>query len=363
MSFKLTDHSHDIQLRKLLENTPMPGAIEVSYCREPNFYHGVDVCGKLNQTIIYEKDNIVQSMACRYIKPMFINGEVKNFGYLSGLRISADYRKGVILGKGYNELKNLHSDKKTPGYISTIIENNLPASNILESGRATLPKYKDIGKYYVYMVFFNRFIKHKRNKCEILDNNKVSLNRIIDFINRYGPERQFFPYYQECDFMSNYTRDFNTKDFLVAVDNSEILGVIGIWDQQKFKQNVISNYNGIYSYAMPFINSCSSVLGFRSFPKQKEAVQSFIISFICIKNNNTFILTELLKAAYRKKLNETYHGFLIGFHERDPLRESITNFIFTTYISRAYLVYWKDGSDFCEKYVDNRIPYFELGTL
>ncbi len=363
MGFVLAEKKHDRQIRKMLHESAQPGNIQVAYCREPDYFHGIEVCGKLNQTLIYEHGPELKAISIRSIKPVFINGKTVDFGYLSGLRIAADSRRGIILGRGYQALRKLHGDNKVKAYLTTIVDKNVIAKTVLTSGKAHIPAYRDIGKYHVYTVLFNRYKRCDHHGVDIINGNEVSLKQILSFLRENGSRKQFYPVYTPDDFNTGYTRDFLQKDFYIAVQGSRITGVVGAWNQTDYKQHVITGYNGILNGGKIIVDTALRVSGFKPLPKQNEAVKAFTISFACIRDDNPGVLSALLCKIYYEKRKLDFHGFSIGFHERDTLRIVMNNFFCIPYTSRIYLVYWEDGKEFCEKTINSKVPYLELGTL
>jgi hypothetical protein len=364
MGFTLARPDHDSRIRRLLRNIDMPGAVKLSYCREPDYFAGESVYGPLCQTIVYERDKTVMAMACRSIKPVFVNGQETTIGYLSGLRIDPAARNTGMLGRGYKALHALHSDGCAPAYLSTIVSANTAAQTLLTSGRACLPEYRGIGSYRVYtMPLYRGGRRRRRNRTKIIDGSKIGLCEIVRFLQDQGRRRQFFPVYRESDFNSARMRGFMPGNFLVAIDGSKITGVLGIWDQGGFKQNIITGYGGMMAAVRPLLNGAMSVAGFYSLPMPGRELKLLVASFVCIASDEPSILAALLDAAEAHYSGSVYWGISLGLHERDPLRKAVDSRFHLSYTSRIYLVSWKDGREFCDRCLGERIPYLELGTL
>ena len=67
----------------------------------------------------------------RSARPMFVNGEVREMGYMSQLRIHTKYGTGLYLARGLSQgfklYHDLHADGRAPYYLMSIIEDNIPA--------------------------------------------------------------------------------------------------------------------------------------------------------------------------------------------------------------------------------------------
>lgn len=94
-----------------------------------------------------------------------------------------------------------------------------------------------------------------------------------------GSKKQFYPYYEITDFSSPRLRDLNRDNFYIAVDGSEILGVVAKWDQESFKQTRIVGYDRKMQIARPFINLVSKFSNIPNLPKAGDLLHYFYASF------------------------------------------------------------------------------------
>ena len=70
-----------------------------------------------------------------------------------------------------------------------------------------------------------------------------TLPEIVDFLRQQGARRQFFPAYTLEDFTNGTSlRDLKTEDILVARRGDQIVGVLSVWDQAAYKQDVVESY-------------------------------------------------------------------------------------------------------------------------
>ncbi len=188
MKFVVADETHGSQLCRLMKDIPLPGNIQVAFGRDPDFFLGLSIEGKINQAIVAIEEDKVIGMGCRSIKPMYINGQMANFGYLSGLRGSDASKSTTALARGFRFLRGLHEDKRTPAYITTIIDDNVYAKKLLESGRAGLPRYIDLGKYYTFAINMNRWRRARspRKGISVIRGNACQLKEIVSFSRGLG---------------------------------------------------------------------------------------------------------------------------------------------------------------------------------
>jgi len=91
LAVDLATPADDAAIRKLLRREPMPGRIQLTYEREPNFWTGCEVTGEDCRVLIarHEEDGDIVGLACRSTRNVFVNGLERRIGYLGQLRVIA----------------------------------------------------------------------------------------------------------------------------------------------------------------------------------------------------------------------------------------------------------------------------------
>ncbi len=364
MKIQLAGQEHEQGLREVLSNTPMPGWIRVAFSPNPNFFQAMSVHGRFNQTLVAVEDDRVLGMGCRSIKPMLVDGRRMDIGYLSGLRLLPEIRRSGVLARGYAALKKLHDENPVPAYLTTIIESNREARDLLTSGRACLPYYLDRGRYFSYAINLKKRRRKHSSGMVVRGEDEVGLSSILRFLAEHGQRYQFFPFLEEKDFGTDFLRGLHPADFRAAVDGrGEIIGVSAVWDQNAFKQNKVQSYASPINMLRPAINSLLSITGFRPLPAPGETLGLLYVSFSCVRGDDPEIFRALLEQIYSECQAGEYHFLICGLHERDPLRAALSYFPIFRYTSRCYLVCWNDGLDFAKSLDSDRIPHLELATM
>ncbi|OGV43291.1 MAG: hypothetical protein A2X46_06535 [Lentisphaerae bacterium GWF2_57_35] len=366
MKYILADHTYDAALRRIICSTSMPGSVRITFGREPDFFYGLDVQGKQNQTLVALEDGVVVGLGCRTIKPVYVNKQRIDLGYLNGLRLLPHVRRRMALARGYSFLERLHADRCVPAYLSTIVEENHEAISLLTSGRAGLPRYEDYGQYYTYALLVGKKPRRVSGCCDgltILPGHQTSMRDIIDFLNTTGRRRQFFPVLEESDLGTSYLRDLRPDNFHVAIQGNKIVGAVASWDQNAFKQTILSGYSGWARLVQPLASRILSLAGCGALPQPGTWLNVCYASFLCVDGDDSLILERLVDALCTKARFAGHQFILLGFHENDPLRNAMQKFLTIQYRSRVYLVYWDDGLNFCQTIDKKQCPYLELGAL
>ncbi len=308
----------------------------------------------------HQKANRLIGMGIRSIKPLFVNGQKMDIGYLSGLKLESEYRNSLYLGRGYQKLKTLHQDNEAPFYLTTIVKDNNDAK-ILTSGRKILPCYYDVGQIKSLAVSLSKIRRVKSNGVRIKRAAHEDIPRLVRFLNEEGKKRQFFPVYSENDFLpqQGLLQGISNDDIFIAYNDHEIVGVAAAWDQTAFRRTIVAGYSKWLSYTRPLYNAWARISGVPSLPSVGSFLNYFYLSLVCIKDDDLEIFSNIISeiAVYKKQ-----PFMMVGMHENDPLISAFTNIPHHQYLSQLYVVFWEDGEQLISR-LDNRCPYIELGSL
>lgn len=364
MTIRPAEHGDEPRLRELLGGSAMPGWVRLAFGREPDFFHAVGVQGKTNQVMIAEAGGRVVGMGCRSVKPLWVNGERMDFGYLGGLRLHPGARGGTWLARGYAALRRLHEADPAPAYLTTIVEENSHARRLLASGRAGLPHYLDRGRYITHAICLQGGGAPRPGAgVEIRRGDEIGLEPILGFLREFGRRRQFFPVLEAGDFGGAYLRGLGVGDFCVALKAGKILGVAAAWDQRAFKQVIVRGYAPPIRFARPVLSALLRFAGFRGLPAAGRSLNSVYVAFACVRDDDPGVMRALLGRIRAEHRDGDNRFLLYGLHERDPLAAAVRDFRAFRYVSRLYLVCWDDGLNFVNGLDPARIPHLEPASL
>lgn len=363
MKFMLANPSHDAQLRSIIRSEAMPGHIQLSYEREPAFFHGLETQGTFNQVMTAEDDGRIVGFGCRSIRPMFINGNETDFGYLSGLRSSPLLKRKLGLARGYSFLRELHEDGRCPGYITTIIDGNTEALATIAAGRARLPHYLDMGVCYTYAVALNRR-KRVRKHAGIAVRFACGGEEgsVVDILRHLGRQYQFFPALHASDFGTPLLRDLPVTRFLIAETDGIPCGIASIWDQSAFKQHRIHSCSHALQLSRPLINLGMKAAGFRPLPGAGQLLSHAYLSFAAVLDNDPRIMQALIEYAHVYCAEAGCSHMIVGFHENNPARGALDGMPKTAYRSRLFFVGWEKELETFNT-LDGRVPNFDPAIL
>jgi len=360
--FALATEADDGELRELLRHISMPGNITLAFLREPSFFLAEQAGSAASQVITCkdrQKGQMV-GMGSRSIRCVYIDGKPTSVGYLSMLRGVPQARSNIGLARGYKYLKELHADGAVPYYFTTIMNDNTDAKALLTSGRAGLPVYQPAAHLITYLIPLTKKRGRQKFRNEVSRGNPDLLPQAVTFLQEWNSRYQFAPMYTLQDMLgqSNLLPGFSWENLYAYRENGKVLGTLGVWDQQSFKQTVVTAYSRRMEVIRPFYNLFAYV---RGIPRLPAAGASIKILYAAFLSGNKSVFAELLKQACADWSGKGYDYLSVGFCEDNELSSIASRYATQRIASTLYLVYWQDSGVLL--LATNRPVHLEIATL
>ena len=360
--FALATEADDSELRALLRHISMPGNITLAFLREPSFFLAEQAGSAASQVITCkdrQKGQLV-GMGSRSIRCVYIDGKPANVGYLSMLRGVPQARSNIGLARGYQYLKELHGDGAVPYYFTSIMDDNTDAKALLTSGRAGLPVYKPAAHLITYLIPLIKKRGRQKFRNEVSRGNPGLLPQAVAFLREWNGRYQFAPVYTQQDLLgqSNLLPAFSWENLYVYRENGKVLGTLGVWDQQSFKQTAVTAYSRRMEVIRPFYNLFAYVRGIPRLPRAGANINILYAAFLSgVKS----VFAELLKQACIDWSGKGYDYLSVGFCEDNELSSIASRYATQRIASTLYIVYWQDSGVLLPE--TNRPVHLEIATL
>jgi len=354
----------DVELRRLLRDNPLPGAITVTLEREPDFFLGSTVEGDVHQTIVGRlvgEEQRLMGLGSRSVRDAWLDGEAGR------LRIDRAYRGGGgALKEGYRIMRELHEESgDTPFYVTTIIADNRVAREVLERDRGWKPKYDRRGAVstLVLPVIFPR-LRPPLLGAEVRRASADMAGDIADCLQRCYRGYQFAPRWSaESLTDGSLCRGLRIEDFTVALRQGRVVGCVAAWDQLAFKQTVVRGYSGWMRKIQPLVGRVGPLLRWPGMPEPGGTLRQVFLSHLAVEGDDPRLGLALLTSALNRLVGRGYAFATTGLAEGSPLLPAVKRaFLNIEYRSILYLVYWEDGVEAAQR-LDDRPPHLEVATL
>ena len=342
--FALAGEAEDDALRTLLRHIFIPGNITLSFLREPSFFLAEQAGSVMSQVIACKDRKIDQivGMGSRSIRCVYIDGKPMHVGYLSMLRGLQESRGNIALARGYKYLQTLHADGAVPYYFTTILDDNTGAKVLLTSGRAGLPVYRPVARLITYLIPLttNPMGKGTSNAVSRVDQHR--LPDAVTFLQEWNSQYQFAPVYTLQDMLgqSNLLPCFSWENFYVYQEHGKVMGTLGVWDQQSFKQTVVTSYSRKMQFIRPFYNLLAYVKGNPRLPRAGANINILYAAFL---SGNKHIFASLLNRVCVDWSGKGYDYLSVGTCEGNELSSVASRYATQQLSSTIYIVYWQDA--------------------
>jgi hypothetical protein len=190
------------------------------------------------------------------------------------------------------------------------------------------------------------------------------LDAVLDFLQRIGPARQFFPRYDPCDFFNSHGtfKDLSPSDLLLAFQNGRMVGTLAGWDQHRFRQTVVDRYNAPLRWMRLAYNCWAKLHGRTQLPKAGESFRYLTVALPVVENDDHEVFVALLETLLARSFTRQCDYLLLGLHETDALLPLVKQRGIASYITHLYHACWEDGEELRRR-LDGRPSYLELGCL
>jgi hypothetical protein len=364
----LANTDDDDALRTVLAATPMEGMISIGFHREPSYFRAAVVDGRFRQVAVVrdEASKGVVGLGCRSVCTRYVNGQPVPIGYLSNLRVLPEHRQRGLVARAYAMLHEMHEDKRTPLYLTTIAHDNHTAIKVLTSGRIGLPTYHFVGCYHTMTFSLTRRRKMGSNCAGlgIRPAREDDKDVILEFLQTVGPKRQFFPCYETKDLFTSdgLLSGLRPEDLLLAFRGRRLVGTLAGWDQRAFRQTVVHGYGRPLSWLRPLYNIWTRCRGIPQLPQPGRPLRCLMGAIPLIVDDDPGVFQSLLEALLWDRSGRQWECLFVGMHQSDPLLPTLQNWPAVRYTTHVYLACWEDGENLRQS-LDARPLYLELGSL
>lgn len=371
LTYSLATAADDADLRRLLRENAFPGALSLTFEREPSFFSAAALEGPWHQTLIARTPaGELVGMGHRAVRPMYLNGQVQAIGYLSQLRLSPRYQWGLTLArtvaKGFAQYQALHADGRAPFYLLSVIEDNTPARRLLTAQLPGMPHLRPYAALHTYT------IAPRHPKPALPPPRGLTLTRatpahlpaLLACLQRNHARYQFAPYWSEQSLFTNdHSPDLHFENFFLVLKSDQVVGCLALWDQTRFKQTVVQRYGGVYARWRGLINIAAWALGLPHLPPPGTALHHAYASHLAVDEDDPVVFGVLLRAVYHQAQAQGLAYFMLGLSAAHPLRPVlIRHYRHLTYTAQLYLVAWPDGLPALAQ-VDARVPAPEIAVM
>lgn len=350
-------------IRQLMREAPMQGAVRLTLQREPDANLAAGIQGRKHVTVLVvnASDGQVLGTGSRSVRSLYVNGKVRQVGYLGQLRAQPGRNGLRRLRAGYNAIEQTRGDEDFCCDITSIIGDNTVAVRMLERGLSGLPEYRQLATLTTFVI--PTYGRTGKGRYQVENADIEDLQDIVSCLQNYLSQYQFSPHWDEHMIHDqNVCKDLSVDDFLIIRNGEKVSAAVAIWDQRSFKQIVLHGYSRTLSSIRPLLNVLLFIRGKPMLPAAPCELGLAYLSHLAVDQNDPEKFRDLISRARVAAAARGIRYLALGLTTAHPLHGVLArSFPNYRYTSRLYTVHWEKGA-ICE-HVHGRIAHVEVAVL
>lgn len=371
--------SLDAEIRQLVRQCKMPSSyIELDYQTEPSFFRALATYGHEHDLVLIQPENPggLTGLGIRSVRSAYLGGSPTDIGYLHHLRFHPAIRGGSFLARGYKAFRQIFNEKPLRVTLTSILEDNFVARSLLESNRVSsnMPEYQPVSRFLTTLIPLagpgKRWpLRYRENPVgdafitRILA--KSDLPALIALFEQAGRYNDGVPALTENDFAGSVTSvlaGLKITDMLGIFAGEELVGAIGIWNQQAYRQIVLSHLCASLAGVRDLWQLGSRFWGQCPIPQTGDKVNFVLLDPWVIKPGlEKELMPVLLKAGIREAQKRGALFAALGIPEKNPAINAVKTVFFMSYWSIIYQVFWPETESY--RFGERQLQIANLGAL
>lgn len=360
--FQWATQGDEPDIRALVGSVPMPGAVSIRFAREPDYFLGTTIMGDPCDVLVVRQrsDGQLAGIACRAERQSYLNGRETPLGYIGQIRVAESFRGNWLVHRGAKWFR----DASPPDLLYTgVISSDNPRARELLVG-ARLPGGLHVARRWGMTTCAiplrpRRVLQASGVKVE--PGSLETLEAISAYLRLEGPRRQFFPAYTHKDFSEGIKlRGLNPEDIIVARRGNTIVGIMAVWDQAAYKQDIIGSYGAQLRLLRPLYNLAAWLIRAQPLTPPGQMIPLAFASIICVTEDDQAVMRVLLSACLQNAYVRGKAFLMVGLADIDPLLPVARRYLHIPYHSELFAVSWSGKP---VSLADDLVPYIEIATL
>lgn len=338
----------DADIRALLRQGAMEGAIRLALTREPRFALGAEVEGERHCTVLVrdEATNRLLGMGSRSVREVFHHGRQARLGYLGQLRFAPGTRHVRRIRDAFHAIEAAVQPDELPFDLTSIVADNAPARRLLERGLPGLPPYRPLAEAETLIMPTADPVWARRGRMPAVRPARAGdEGRVVAFLQAQLCRHALAPRWTEADLRAR-CRDLSIEHFALLEEQGSLRGVGAVWDQRAFKQVLVAGYQPWLARARRPLNAVLHVLGQPRLPPAGASLSlGYLSHFALAADDDVEAATALVHALRIQARGRGLAQLVLTLAADHPLRAPLrTRFAARPYHSILYAVCWRNRS-------------------
>lgn len=337
----------EADIRRLLAETPLGGAIGLAFTREPDaFASDLGLAGRHAFVVARERESgRLVGLAERSVFEAWVDGRARLVPYLGALRLAPAARGRVsILRRGFDLLRGLARPDECPFALTSVTADNRAALRLLTRGLAGLPAYRPLGDFSTFALRPRRDPRARAAIAPLGPDDRGDLARFLDEV---MSRRTFAVVWREETLRRLFAAGVAPEDVLLLRRDGRIAGAIVVWDQRARRQTILARLPRPLRLARPLANLAAPLLGRPRLPREGEVLAQGTLTALALADDADADGFETLLAAGLDRAREKgLDVAVLGLPSAHPWRAMVgARRHGIEYRTRLHLAHWPEGRE------------------
>lgn len=367
----------DTQIRDLGRICQMPASfIGLDYQTEPSFFTALSAFGNLHDLVLIQPRGFtaLAGLGIRSVRRAYLGGQATEIGYLHHLRFHPDIRGGSFLLRGYRAFREIFADRPLPLTLTSILEENHYARQLLEAERAGggMPVYQPVSRYLTALVPLSgpgrRWPQKYRSQQPGTFSHRMlhsdDLTALVALFERAGRRNEGAPCLDHLESDGSLSGFFGLRidDMIGVFAGDELVGAIGVWNQQHYRQIVVHHLCHPLVLAQKFWQSIEFLVGRCPVPGLGGRVDFVLLDpWAAEPGLESLVMPVLIRVACEEAKKRGAMFAAMGMAENFPALAALNTVFFLPYWSIIYQVFWPETGKY--EFAGRPLHLANLGAL
>lgn len=337
--FTAATEADDVEIRNLLADVPMNGALRIGFSREPSMFACPEPAGNAEHTLVARRDGRLISAGSWSEREVWLQGKRQQIGYLHALRMAPGTSGSMrVLREGYARLAREISKSQAVAWFTSIDASNQRARQVLESRANGIPRYHRMADYQT------RVFPVSQRGPESANSGAESIEELNEFLNHEGAKHDLSLAWNEARWSALERSGFNPDEIVVIRRKGRIVAAAGVWDQRGWRQVVVHEYPKWMERLRPVIGAGAACLGHKGLPDEGYPVPLGSVFPFAVAEGYSDLLPALWRDLAMIARRRSLHWLALGLAAEDPMWQQVRGIG----IHYRSILYWVSGGGFPE---------------
>jgi hypothetical protein len=324
------DETYKSDMLAIMDRSPMQSrTIQLSTDRHPDIFRLPTFYYDNFQYFGFFVEDKLLGFALLAIKQSLVNGELKPVFHFTDFYLDKTLRRrNLYYLSGPYIYGQLPGDCKI-GY-GIFIKGNVPIRAIAEKTETRMegvPVTRHAATFNVYSLFL-MFKKRIKSRFVVRQAQENDLGRMVELLAKDHKDRLFGRDITKESFLQQIetSPDLSLDDYVVALEDGNIIGMVGVWETRSFNRIKIVKYGWGFKVVRLIHSIAAALFGFRPLPQEGRHMQGVFIRDAAIVDHDPAVLRALIAHVYERYRTRDQHVIYCGLVKGDPLEQAMKDF-------------------------------------